>query len=124
VVDSVEGTAARNLAGKSPPGRKWRAHSGALRKRRTSCHFLLNLRSARSRPGAMRPWAKGGDAAMEKRRPSDEAHEDDRRGEHRYPDTNQTESEQAARDSRDALKEHLARPGQRPAGPHDPAKPR
>ena len=61
---------------------------------------------------------------MDKQRPSDNAHEDDRRGEHRYPDTDQTESEQAARDSRDALKEQLARRGQRPAGPRDSTKPR
>jgi hypothetical protein len=50
-------------------------------------------------------------------RPGDDAHENDRRGEHRYPDTHQTESEQESRANRDALKDDLARPRHRPAAP-------
>jgi hypothetical protein len=61
---------------------------------------------------------------MDTRRPGDNAHDDDRRGEHRYPDTHQTESEQASRESRDALKEHLAGRRRRPSAPRDPHEPR
>jgi hypothetical protein len=44
---------------------------------------------------------------MDTRKPSDISHQNDQRGEHRYPDTHQKPSEQDARHSRDALKERL-----------------
>jgi hypothetical protein len=45
---------------------------------------------------------------MDKQQKSDDAHDNDQRGEHRYPDTHQRQSEQEARQSRDELKERLA----------------
>ena len=44
---------------------------------------------------------------MDKQQQSDHAHDNDQRGEHRYPDIHQRESEQAARQNRDHLKERL-----------------
>ena len=45
---------------------------------------------------------------MDKQQQIDQAHESDQRGEHRYPDTHQRESERVARQKRDALKERMA----------------
>jgi hypothetical protein len=45
--------------------------------------------------------------AMDTRKTSDTSHQNDQRGEHRYPDTHQKPSEQDARHSRDALKARL-----------------
>jgi len=44
---------------------------------------------------------------MDTGKPSDHSHQNDQRGEHRYPDTHQKPSEQDARHNRDALKERL-----------------
>ena len=60
---------------------------------------------------------------MAERSSTDAAHDNDRRGEHRYPDTHQTESEQASRAKRDALKEHLGRPGQQGAARREREEP-
>jgi hypothetical protein len=44
---------------------------------------------------------------MDKQQQIDHAYDADQRGEHRYPDTHQRESERVARQKRDELKERM-----------------
>lgn len=55
------------------------------------------------------PAPPGPPSQADRQQQTDRGHDNDQRGEHRYPDSHQSESEQAARQDRDDLKERLRR---------------